>query len=282
MSTPIFNTPESIRTYLAAHRRSRVGFVPTMGALHIGHRSLIDRSKSENDITIVSIFVNPLQFGAGEDLDRYPRQLEIDRQFCAELGVDAIFAPLPDTIGTHPNITTILPPAAMISGLCGRTRVGHFQGVATIVGKLFNIIQPDRAYFGEKDAQQLAIIRRLSKDLNYPIEIIGCPTVRETSGLAYSSRNQYLTPAERDRAAVIYRALQRGKSIFDGGNRQATDILAAVTNELSTVPELAIEYVELVDANDLQPLTTVDRSALLAIAAKIGTTRLIDNITLLT
>jgi pantoate ligase / CMP/dCMP kinase len=251
-----------------------------MGALHIGHQSLIDRSQSENKITIVSIFVNPLQFGAGEDLDRYPRQLEIDRQLCTDAGVDAIFAPLPDTIGITDSMVQVVPPREMMQGLCGRSRIGHFQGVATIVCKLFNIIQPDRAYFGEKDAQQLAIIRRLAIDLNLAIEIIGCPTVRESSGLAYSSRNQYLTPTERDRSVVIYRSLQLAISMRDRGEISGANIIAAVESELTTVPEFAVEYIELVDVNTLQPLESIDRPALLAIAGKMGNTRLIDNVRL--
>jgi pantoate ligase / CMP/dCMP kinase len=280
LQTPVFNTPSAIRSYLSTHRHSSIGFVPTMGALHIGHQSLIDRSQSENKITIVSIFVNPLQFGAGEDLDRYPRQLEIDRQLCTDAGVDAIFAPLPDTIGITDSIVQVVPPSEMMQGLCGRSRIGHFQGVATIVCKLFNIIQPDRAYFGEKDAQQLAIIRRLAIDLNLAIEIIGCPTVRESSGLAYSSRNQYLTPTERDRSVVIYRSLQLAISMRDRGEISGANIIAAVESELTTVPEFAVEYIELVDVNTLQPLESIDRPALLAIAGKMGNTRLIDNVRL--
>jgi pantoate ligase/cytidylate kinase len=250
-----------------------------MGALHIGHESLIDRARRENDRVVVSIFVNPLQFGANEDLDRYPRQLELDRARCERVGVDVIFAPTNDLIGiSNSPITQVIPPASMMSGLCGRRRIGHFEGVATIVTKLLNIVQPDRAYFGEKDAQQLAIIRRLVKDLNIPVEIIGCPIVREDSGLAYSSRNQYLTPTEKEHAAVIYRSLQRGKELSDRGETNSQTIVTIVKDELATVPEFAIEYVELVDAESLEPVDTTIGNTLLAIAGKIGNTRLIDNL----
>jgi pantoate ligase/cytidylate kinase len=252
-----------------------------MGALHIGHQSLIDRARRETDRVVVSIFVNPLQFGVNEDLDRYPRQLELDRLCCEQSGVDVIFAPTNDLIGiSNQPITQVVPPPSMISGLCGKNRIGHFQGVATIVTKLLNIVQPDRAYFGEKDAQQLAIIRRLVRDLNIPVKIVGCPIVREDSGLAYSSRNQYLTPVEKERAAVIYRSLQQGQIRFDGGERNSHIIIAAVQAELATVPEFALEYVELVDAESLQPVTILMSNTLLAIAGKIGNTRLIDNISL--
>jgi pantoate ligase / CMP/dCMP kinase len=280
VSTPVFNTPATINTFLTAQRHARIGLVPTMGALHIGHRRLIDRSIADNDITIVSIFVNPLQFAPHEDFDRYPRQLEIDRQFCTAAKVDAIFAPQADVMGINSVMTQVLPSHSMIGGLCGRSRLGHFQGVATIVTKLLNIIRPDRAYFGEKDAQQLAIIHRLVEDLNIPVEIIDCPTVREDSGLAYSSRNQYLSAPEKEQATVIYRSLTLAAAEYDRGQTDATAILELVKTELATVPALEIEYVELVDKISLQPLAKINRPALLAIAGKLGTTRLIDNLTI--
>ena len=279
MIPPIFTSPNQLRDYLQPHRRGTIGLVPTMGALHIGHRSLIDRARRENDRVVVSIFVNPLQFGANEDLDRYPRQLELDRQLCGEAKVDVIFAPTNDLIGiSNAPITQVIPPVEMRSGLCGKTRTGHFEGVATIVTKLLNIVQPDRAYFGEKDAQQLAIIRRLVADLNIPVEIIGCAIVREDSGLAYSSRNQYLTPTEKERAAVIYRSLQQGKKLCDRGERNSQLIIDAVNAELATVPEFTVEYVELVNAETLQRIEIITSNALLAIAGRMGNTRLIDNI----
>ncbi len=248
-----------------------------MGALHVGHQSLIDRARHENTLAIVSIFVNPLQFGANEDLASYPRQLEIDRVICETAGVDAIFAPTAESMGINNVLTQIIPPPMMLSGLCGRTRIGHFQGVATIVTKLLNIIQPDRAYFGEKDAQQLAIIRRIVADLNLPVEIVGCPTVRADSGLAHSSRNQYLSPLGRSQAAVIYRSLQQAHKLAAWGESDVRSILAAVTDELATVTEFQLEYLELVDRQTLEPIEIVNRQVLLAIAGRIENTRLIDN-----
>ena len=285
MILPIFTTPSELGDYLQSQRSTSlakpplcgIGFVPTMGALHLGHQSLIDRARQENTLVIVSVFVNPLQFGASEDLDRYPRQLEIDRAICEAAGVDALFVPSPDSMGIN-DITQVIPPALMLSGLCGRTRTGHFQGVATIVVKLLNLVQPDRAYFGEKDAQQLAIIRRIVTDLNIPVDIVGCPTVRAESGLALSSRNQYLSPTGRSQAAVIYRSLQQAQILASAGEIEATSILAAVKTELATVPEFQLEYLELVDRHTLQSIHTIDRSALIAIAGRLENTRLIDNI----
>jgi pantoate ligase / CMP/dCMP kinase len=285
MNLPIFTTPNELGHYLQSHRSQAIGFVPTMGALHRGHQSLIDRARHENTLAIVSIFVNPLQFGANEDLDRYPRQLEIDRVICETAGVDALFVPTAESMGISNSLTQVIPPAMMLSGLCGYTRIGHFHGVATIVTKLLNIIQPDRAYFGEKDAQQLAIIRRIVADLNLPVEVVGCPTVREDSGLAFSSRNQYLSPTARSQAAVIYRSLQAARSLVATGVTTAQMLLAAAKTELNTVPEFKLEYLELVDPYTLEPLDalvkpllwSVDHQALLAIAGQIDNTRLIDN-----
>jgi pantoate ligase / CMP/dCMP kinase len=251
-----------------------------MGALHLGHQSLIERARQENTLAVVSIFVNPLQFGANEDLDRYPRQLERDRAMCETAGVDVLFVPTVESMGVGQPLTQVIPPVMMTEGLCGRKRVGHFQGVATIVTKLLNIVQPDRAYFGEKDAQQLAIIRRIVADLNIPVEIVGCPTVREASGLARSSRNQYLSPSASDRAPIIYRSLQQAQAACDRGDTGIEALTSAVKTELATVPEFDLEYLELVDPLTLQPLDRVSESALLAIAGRIENTRLIDNILL--
>jgi pantoate ligase / CMP/dCMP kinase len=278
MDLPIFTTPSELGHYLQSHRSQSIGFVPTMGALHVGHQSLIDRARHENTLAVVSIFVNPLQFGPNEDLDRYPRQLEIDRVICEAAGVDALFVPTPESMGINDTLTQIIPPPLMLSGLCGRTRVGHFQGVATIVTKLLNIVQPDRAYFGEKDAQQLAIIRKIVIDLNIPVDIVGCPTLRAESGLAYSSRNQYLSPIGKSQAAVIYRSLQRATALAKAGEIHAPSILAAVMTELATAPEFELEYLELVDRHSLQSVDSVENSALVAIAGRIENTRLIDNI----
>ncbi|MCY7368211.1 MAG: pantoate--beta-alanine ligase [Chamaesiphon sp.] len=280
MDLAIFTTPSELGHYLQSHRSQSIGFVPTMGALHVGHQSLIDRARHENTLVIVSIFVNPLQFGPNEDLDQYPRQLEIDRAICETAGVDVLFIPTPESMGIRDTLTQVIPPPMMTSGLCGRTRTGHFQGVATIVTKLLNIVQPDRAYFGEKDAQQLAIIRKIVADLNLPVDIIGCSTLRADSGLAHSSRNQYLSPTGKAQSAVIYRSLKQAQVLVASGETHPPAILAAVVTELGTVPEFQLEYLELVDPETLQLIEVVDRSVLIAIAGRIENTRLIDNITI--
>ena len=294
----LFTTTAGLCCYLERHRQGKeVGLVPTMGALHAGHLSLIERARRENAIVIVSIFVNPLQFGPTEDFQHYPRQLEEDRQLCEQLGVDAIFAPtavelygnrLPTSDGGT-ELTQVVPPAAMTSVLCGRSRTGHFQGVATVVTKLLNLVQPERAYFGQKDAQQLAIIRRLVTDLNLPVAIVACPIVREESGLALSSRNQYLTQSQKAQAPVLFRALQQAQKVFQAGECDAsfgkplcdrTTLIEIVKSELASVSDIQVEYVELVHPTTLTPLEQVDDCGLLAIAARFGSTRLIDNVLL--
>jgi pantoate ligase / CMP/dCMP kinase len=262
-----------------------VGLVPTMGALHTGHLSLIHRARQDNHLVVVSIFVNPLQFGPSEDFQKYPRTLLQDQQQCEQAGVDVIFAPTATELyGTVPPVsealTQVLPPATAIARLCGRFRPGHFEGVATVVAKLLNLVQPNRAYFGQKDAQQLAILQRMVADLNIPVEIVGCPIVREASGLALSSRNQYLTEEERSQATVLYRSLQKAEHLFRAGNLESDALLAAVQAELATEPAVKLQYVELVDPSTLAPLERVEESGLLAIAAHLGSTRLIDNIVL--
>ncbi|WP_051038979.1 pantoate--beta-alanine ligase [Chamaesiphon minutus] len=281
MNLPLLTTPNELDRYLQSHRSQSIGFVPTMGALHVGHQSLIERARSENTVVIVSIFVNPLQFAADEDLDRYPRQLEIDRVICEAAGVDLLFVPTVESMGIRDTLTQVVPPASMVNRLCGNTRTGHFQGVATIVAKLLNIVQPDRAYFGEKDAQQLAIIRRIVTDLNLPVSIIGCPTLRANSGLAHSSRNQYLSPTGRSQAAVIYRSLNQAQKLAQNGETDPHKLLTAAQTELNTVPEFHLEYLEIVDPHTLQSIDTLDKPALIAIAGRIENTRLIDNIGIL-
>jgi cytidylate kinase/pantoate--beta-alanine ligase len=274
----------ALRCYLRSYRTQNplnfVGLVPTMGGLHLGHLSLIQRARAENSLVVVSIFVNPLQFGPNEDFQKYPRALETDLQQCEQAGVDVIFAPGVDEMYQSPVQTMVIPTAAMMSGLCAGSRPGHFQGVATVVTKLLNLVQPDRAYFGQKDAQQVAIIQSLVQDLNWPIEIISCPIVREISGLAYSSRNQYLTPSEQQQATVLYRALGRGQERFQEGFNSATEIKNVVQTELETEPQVQVEYIELVAPKTLIPLTIVETTGLLAIAARVGNTRLIDNLIL--
>ncbi|MBE9218321.1 bifunctional pantoate--beta-alanine ligase/(d)CMP kinase [Dolichospermum flos-aquae] len=260
-----------------------VGLVPTMGSLHQGHLSLIHRARKENFTVIVSIFVNPLQFGPNEDYQRYPRTLAQDREFCQQAGVDAIFAPTPQEIGVplqniaETQMTQVIPPSAMMSGLCGNFRPGHFAGVATIVTKLLNLVQPDRAYFGQKDGQQLAIIKRLVTDLNLPVEIVTCPTVRELSGLALSSRNQYLTTTEKEQATVLFKALEQAKAGFEAGVRHSSELIALVRQEIAKVRAISLEYIELVEPNTLMFLEKVENEGMLAIAARLGSTRLIDN-----
>ncbi len=287
MGVEVFTTIAELRSYVAIHRDERkIGLVPTMGALHQGHFSLINRAAAETDLVIVSIFVNPLQFAPTEDLHQYPRQLEEDTQLCAMLGVDAIFAPtaeemnLPGDIETQSQTTRIIPPDNMTSVLCGKFRPGHFTGVATIVTKLLHIVQCDRAYFGQKDAQQLAIIRRLVKDLNLPVTIVACPIIREDSGLALSSRNQYLTATEQEQAAQIYRSLQQAQAAFTAGENKSDNLVNIVKENLAAVAAAKIQYIELVDPQTLQPLTKVANRGLLAIAVYFGSTRLIDNILL--
>ncbi|MBD2197683.1 MULTISPECIES: bifunctional pantoate--beta-alanine ligase/(d)CMP kinase [Calothrix] len=271
---------------MTSWERTAVGLVPTMGGLHAGHLSLIQRARQENSTVIVSIFVNPLQFSPNEDFNRYPRTLELDMQLCEQAGVDVIFAPTPEAMGVpqksiqEAKVTQVIPPSAMITGLCGGFRQGHFQGVATIVTKLFNLVQPDRAYFGQKDGQQLAIIKRLVADLNFPIEIVACPTVREASGLALSSRNQYLTATQKQQAAVLYRGLQKAEAIFKSGVRNRSQLIAAVQQEVAMVSNVLVEYIELVEPTTLMSLVKVQEEGMLAIAARMGSTRLIDNILL--
>ncbi len=285
----LFTTTAGLRCYLERHRSGKdVGLVPTMGALHVGHLSLIERARRENAIAIVSIFVNPLQFGPTEDFQQYPRQLEEDRQLCEQAGVDAIFAPTPielygnrlQTSNTNAELTQVVPPARMTSVLCGRSRQGHFQGVATIVTKLLSLVQPERAYFGQKDAQQLAIIERLVADLSLPVRIVACPIVRQESGLAYSSRNQYLTRSQKAQAPILYSALRNAQKVFLSGERSSTSLIEEVKSVLSLVSDIEVDYVELLHPKTLIPLDRVDNRGLLAIAARFGSTRLIDNVLL--
>ncbi len=295
----------SLNQAIASLSKKTIGLVPTMGALHQGHLSLLQRARQENDNVIVSIFVNPLQFGPTEDYQHYPRNLDSDWQLCELAGVDVIFAPNAQEIGigaggagkgkiwqgekgdlgdkeeiANSELTQVVPPPSMTSVLCGRSRQGHFQGVATIVTKLLNLVQPQRAYFGQKDAAQLAIIRRLVQDLNFPVEIVGCPTVRENSGLAMSSRNQYLTNQEREQAAVLYRSLQRARLAFEAGERLAVPLITLIKQELAMATAVQMEYVELVHPTTLMPLEKVEESGMIAIAARVGAARLIDNILL--
>jgi pantoate ligase / CMP/dCMP kinase len=275
-----FETILGLRCFLENHRTAKIGLVPTMGALHAGHRSLIDRARQENDLVIVSIFVNPLQFAPGEDLDKYPRQLVADREICMAAGVDAIFIPTPDSIGITADMTQVSPPVNLVVGLCGGSRPGHFTGVATIITKLLQIVGPTRAYFGQKDAQQLAVIKKLVIDLHLPVQIVSCPIVRAANGLALSSRNQYLDEEQLTTAAHIYRSLQAAQQLFISGERQSAHLVAAVQESLVPYPAIELEYLALVEPQTLENLATIEATGLLAIAARVGNTRLIDNILL--
>jgi pantoate ligase / CMP/dCMP kinase len=255
----------------------QVGFVPTMGALHAGHLSLLRRARQENDVVIVSIFVNPLQFGANEDLSVYPRSLEADLDCCREAGVDAVFIPeVSELIGTEP-LTQVIPPPSLVDRLCGLSRPGHFQGVATIVLKLLHLVQPDRAYFGRKDAQQLVILQHMVRDLDLAVDIVPCSIIREPSGLACSSRNRYLNPDQHSVATALSQGIQQAQQVFQSGHRDRSTLIQSVQSVLAAAPLIQPEYVELVDAITLEPLECIDRVGLLAIAAQVGTTRLIDN-----
>ena len=285
----LLKTISQLRSQLAVYRREdgpKIGLVPTMGALHRGHQSLIEQAIADNDRVIVSIFVNPLQFAPTEDLDRYPRQLERDLEVCRKLGVAVVFAPDPQELNSSGDTealtqtTTVVPPQNMTEVMCGRYRPGHFIGVATIVTKLLNIVQPDKAYFGQKDAQQLAIIYRLVKDLNIPVEIISCPIIRESSGLALSSRNQYLTAEEKKQASSIAQSLQQAQNAFVKGETNTVSLIGLVEKKLKTAEKVKIQYIELVDPVSLQPIKEIEQAGLLAIAAHVGFTRLIDNIML--
>ena len=255
-----------------------VGLIPTMGYLHPGHISLIERARKENDIVVVSIFVNPIQFGPNEDLDKYPRDMAHDREACEKAGADLIFAPEPSEMYPSENLAFV-DIKELGDGLCGAKRPGHFRGVCTVVSKLFNIVLPDRAYFGEKDAQQLAIIRRMVKDLNFGTEIVSCPIVREPDGLAMSSRNLYLSPEERKAALSISRSLGEAKELMRKGEKDAVKIRDIITAGISAEPLAKIDYAEIVDSSDLRPVQRIEKPVLAAVAVYIGKTRLIDNFT---
>ncbi len=253
-----------------------VGLVPTMGYLHEGHQSLIERAVQENDRVVVSIFVNPIQFAPNEDLETYPRDLEKDSILCNDTGADLIFHPQPEEM--YPNgFSTQVVMNNLTAELCGKTRPTHFSGVCTVVSKLFNIVAPNRAYFGEKDAQQLAIIKRMVKDLNFDIEIVGCPIVRESDGLAKSSRNTYLNEQERKAALILSKSILLGKEMAANGERSSAMIIKAMTDLINTEPLAKIDYVSIVNAETIEPIDTLCGEVLTAIAVYIGKTRLIDN-----
>jgi pantoate--beta-alanine ligase len=270
----------------AAHRSrlrrngKRIALVPTMGALHEGHLSLVRAARSQADAVVVSIFVNPLQFGPNEDLDKYPRDLQRDQQLLEAEDVEMVFAPSAQEVYPQGPVTYVTVEG-LSELLCGKSRPGHFRGVTTILAKLFHIVQPDLAFFGQKDAAQVAIVRRMVRDLNFQTELHVQPTVREADGLAMSSRNAYLTPALRKQATVLYRALMRIQTMSDRGEQRAYRLGNIGLEVMREEPDVSLEYLEIVDPETLQPVENVSKGALVAVAARVGETRLIDNLVLL-
>lgn len=254
-----------------------IGFVPTMGALHEGHLSLVRRSAEENDTTVVSVFVNPTQFGPGEDLEQYPRDPEGDEHKAAEAGADIVFAPSIEDMYLPAHATIVDVGGNLTNTLCGLSRPGHFRGVAIVVSKLFNIVLPHRAYFGRKDYQQLRVVSRMAEDLNFPVEIVPMPTVREKDGLAVSSRNRYLTEEERTDARVLKEALDHFRQRVEEGERDTLRLVSEMTALIHEVPSAEIDYVSIVNADTLEDVERLDGRVLAALAVKIGGTRLIDN-----
>jgi pantoate--beta-alanine ligase len=269
-----------LREILAKERQAgSIGLVPTMGYLHQGHLSLVEASRAQNRFTVMSLFVNPTQFGPGEDFARYPRDLERDRALAEAAGVDLLFHP--EAAEMYPaGYRTYVTVEGLSERLCGRFRPGHFRGVTTVVSKLFHLVQPRRAYFGQKDAQQVAVLRKMVRDLDFDLEIVVCPTVRESDGLALSSRNVYLSPAERQAATVLSRALFWAKDRVREGEREAAVLLRGMRRLLEAEPLCRLEYLEIVDAENLEPLAHLGGDVLIALAAHFGKTRLIDNVLL--
>ena len=258
-----------------------IGLVPTMGALHEGHASLIAAANKENDFVVVSVFVNPTQFGPNEDLDAYPRTLEADCKLAEKMGANVVFAPSPKEMYPSTDDTWVEVTGDITKVLCGRTRPIHFRGVTTVVTKLFNLAQPDRAYFGQKDAQQVEVLKRMVKDLFFPLQLRVMPIIREADGLAKSSRNTYLSQEEHTAALVLSRSLKAAKAMYEAGERDAAKITAAVTADIEKEPMSNIDYVEIYALPGLEPVATpMVGSNLLAVAVKFGTTRLIDNVVL--
>ncbi len=268
---------DELRTIINQWRKDglTVGLVPTMGYLHEGHKSLIDRAVEENDRVVVSDFVNPTQFGPNEDFESYPRDINADAALCEAAGASLIFNPEADEM--YDGALTFVDMNKITKVLCGKTRPIHFSGVCTVVSKLFNIVTPDRAYFGQKDAQQLCVIKKMVKDLNFGIEIVGCPIIREADGLAKSSRNTYLSSEERKAALCLSRSLNIGKDMINSGETSAAAVVGRIKEEIEKEPLAKIDYVEMVDLNQLESLETIQKPLLCAMAVYIGKTRLIDN-----
>lgn len=277
----IIQGPEEMSRLAGAARQGgrTIGFVPTMGYLHEGHAALVRRARTENDLVVVSVFVNPLQFGPREDYREYPRDLDRDARLAAEAGADLLFVPEAEQV-YPPGYCTFVEVEGLTAGLCGASRPGHFRGVATVVAKLFNLVRPHRAYFGQKDAQQLVVIRRLARDLDLGVQVVAVPTVREPDGLAMSSRNVYLSPAERLSALALHHALRAARDLLDRGERSAAALRSAMHGVLDADPAVRVDYVDVVDAETLAGLDQASDRVLLAVAAYVGRGRLIDNLVL--
>ena len=278
MKVTVTRTPAEVKEVIKDWKKQgySIGLVPTMGYLHEGHGSLIKRAVEENDKVMVSVFVNPIQFGPNEDLETYPRDFDADLKMIESLGADMVFHPEPSDMYAS-DFSTTISVAGVSENLCGARRPGHFNGVCTVVTKLFNLSEADRAYFGQKDAQQLAVVRRMVRDLNANIEIIGCPIIREDDGLAKSSRNTYLSSEERKAATVLNKALCAGKQMVEEGEKSALAVKTRIEDIISKEPLAKIDYVEITDWNSIEPVDIIDGSILCAIAVYIGNTRLIDN-----
>jgi pantoate--beta-alanine ligase len=276
-----FKSPDDMHFCCAQRKRDgkRIGLVPTMGALHEGHLSLIRAARTQSDVVAVSLFVNPLQFGPNEDLAKYPRTFERDCQLLEAEKVDLLFAPSNEDM-YPPGATTYVTVEGLSEKLCGRSRPGHFRGVTTVVAKLFHIVEPDVGFFGQKDAAQTAIIRRMVRNLNFPVQIMVCPIVRDKDGLAMSSRNAYLDPQQRKQALVLYRALMRVQTLADTGERSAAKLIEAGKQVMGEERGARLDYFEIVDPDTLDPAPDISRGALVAVAAFLGNTRLIDNVVL--
>lgn len=277
----VVGTIKEVRQLVKEWKRNgeTVGFVPTMGYLHEGHGSLITKARENNDKVVVSIFVNPLQFGPSEDLESYPRDLEKDSKFCESLGADLIFHPEPEEM-YYDDFSSYVDMSVLTEELCGLSRPVHFRGVCTVVSKLFNIVQPDNAYFGEKDAQQLAIIKHMVQDLNMDVKVVGCPIVREEDGLAKSSRNTYLSAEERQAALILSKTIELGKKLIADGEKDADVVVAKMKANIETEPMAKIDYVKAVNGLTMQQQKEIKAPMLIAMAVYIGKTRLIDNMIL--
>jgi len=277
----VFRTVEELRAAILPHFQAReaIGFVPTMGALHEGHASLLDRAAAETPVTVLSIFVNPTQFGPNEDFTRYPRTFEADLELAARSGVQYVFAPAPDVVYPR-GFSSFIEVAGVSEPLCGAFRPGHFRGVATVVFRLFQIVRPHVAYFGQKDLQQCLVIERMARDFELPTKISICPTLREHDGLAMSSRNRYLSPGERAKAAVLFRSMEAVRVAFEAGERSIEALLGQAREELAREPDFKVQYAEIRRLPDLSPAASAEEPVAYAVAGFLGGTRLIDNLIL--